>query len=117
MNPKNIWDEYQRGIDFKSGLCKRGLYRQNEINERMYIGDQWHGVQCGDDKPLIKYNVIKRIGDYKMSMVAGNNLAVNYSADGVPNTVGIKEEVKNAREKSRHRWRICTQSQSTQSRM
>lgn len=94
--PKKIWHEYEKGTEFKNGLSDRGLYAQNKINERMYIGDQWYGARTGD-KPLVRYNIIKRIGDYKLAMVAGNNVAVNYSAEGVPNTVGIKDTVKQMR--------------------
>lgn len=97
--PQKIWDEYQKGINYKSGITRRGLYEQTKINQRMYAGDQWHGAQCGGDKPLIRYNIIKRIGEYKMAMVAGSNVAVNFSAEGVPNTVGIKDEAKRGREK------------------
>ncbi len=84
LQPKQIFEEYREGVQYKSSLGKRGMYEQNRINERFYIGDQWHGAKCGNDRPLVRHNIIKRIGDYKMSQVLNNPLAVNFSAEGVP---------------------------------
>lgn len=41
--PEQIFEEYEAGRTFKSGLGRKGLYEQGKINERFYIGDQWHG--------------------------------------------------------------------------
>jgi hypothetical protein len=65
--PDGIWEEYEAGTKFKSGLGKRGLYEQGRINKRFFIGDQWHGARCGNDRPLVRHNLIKRIGEYKMA--------------------------------------------------
>lgn len=91
-DPKQILREYEAGKQFKSSLGKRGLYEQNKVNERFYVGDQWHGVHCGPDKPLVRENIIKRIGDYKLAFITSAPLAVNYTADGVPNTLETKEQ-------------------------
>ena len=66
--PELVFGEYESGRNFKAGLGRRGLYEQGKINERFYVGDQWHGAQCGNDRPLVRHNVIKRIGDYKMAV-------------------------------------------------
>ena len=68
--PEQVQAEYRQATDYKRQLGSRGLYEQNRINERFYSGDQWYGVDCGDSRPLVRYNVIKRIGDYKMAVVA-----------------------------------------------
>ena len=94
ISPEYIFKEYQAGINFKSSIGSRGIYDQSKMNERFYIGDQWHGAACGNDRPLVRHNVIKRIGDYKISMISASPISVNYSAEGVPNTVGIKDSVK-----------------------
>lgn len=96
--PEQIFEEYETGRTFKSGLGRKGLYEQGKINERFYIGDQWHGARCGNDRPLVRHNVIKRIGDYKMAVVASNPVTVNYSVEGVPNTVGISDRARDARD-------------------
>lgn len=92
--PERVFEEYRKGRQFKAGLGARGLYEQNKMNERFFLGDQWHGAKCGDEKPLMRYNVLKRIGDYKMAVVGGSGVAVNYSAEGVPNTQDMQERVR-----------------------
>ena len=93
LNPKEIADEYNAGADYKNGIGNRGIYDQSKMNERFFTGDQWHGANVGADKPLVRRNVIKRIGEYKMSAIAAAPIAINYTADGVP-TAGMTEETK-----------------------
>lgn len=92
--PERIFAEYEAGRTFKAGLGKHGLYEQGRTNERFYVGDQWHGAACGNDRPLVRHNVIKRIGDYKMAVVASNPVTVNYSIEGVPSTVSISNQAR-----------------------
>lgn len=92
-NPARVEEEYKSGLQFKSGLGRRGLYEQNKMNERFFVGDQWHGVQCGQDRPLLQHNVIKRIGDYKMAVVGAASVTVSYSADGVPCIAAEREHI------------------------
>ncbi len=99
-----IFDQYRRAASYKASLGTRGLYEQSRINERFYIGDQWYGARCGDTKPLVRYNVIKRIGDYKMAQIGGTPLAVNYSAAGVAVTAATQAEADARREM----WRAGT---------
>lgn len=94
LTPEHIFKEYEAGVNFKTAIGSRGVYEQAKMNERFYVGDQWHGAACGNDRPLVRHNVIKRIGDYKISMVSANPISVNYSAEGIPNTVGIKKTLK-----------------------
>lgn len=90
--PKAIFDEYKSGNDYKGSIGESGIYEQTKINERFFVGDQWYGAQCGNKRPLVRRNVIKRIGDYKISSIGAAPVTVNYSADGVPNTNDIKKE-------------------------
>lgn len=94
MDPQKIFKEYQDGIAFKDGLGDKGLCRQSRINERFYAGDQWHGAQCGTDRPLVRHNVIRRIADYKMSMIGAGNVAVRFSAEGVPDTRELRADAE-----------------------
>lgn len=84
--PEQVQAEYRQATDYKRQLGSRGLYEQNRINERFYSGDQWYGVNCGDSRPLVRYNVIRRIGDYKMAVVGAQPVTVRFSAEGVPVT-------------------------------
>lgn len=90
--PIKIFEEYRNAINFKSSLGNKGLYEQNRINERFYIGDQWYGAKCGNERPLVRHNIIKRIGEYKMSQILSNPLSVNFSAEGVPNTINFSAD-------------------------
>ena len=83
-NPLVVFNQFSEGTTFKSAMGNKGIFEQSRINERFYIGDQWHGAKCGNERPLVRHNVIKRIGDYKMSQILQNPLNVNFSAEGVP---------------------------------
>ncbi len=101
-----VWGEYESGRRFKSGLGENGMYEQNRRNERFFVGDQWHGAKCGGERPLVRHNVIKRIGDYKMAVIGASPVAVDYSAEGVPHMTDAGEEAaqlrENLREAQRH---------------
>ncbi len=98
ITPREVWQEYESGRRFKSGLGELGLYEQNRRNERFFVGDQWHGAKCGGERPLVRHNVIKRIGDYKMAVIGATPLSVVYSAEGVPHTAQMRENVRRKRE-------------------
>lgn len=93
-SPARIFDEYAAGRSYKAGLGSKGLYEQNRINERFYVGDQWYGAQCGGERPLVRHNVIRRIGDYKMAVIGANPVAVSYSAEGAPDTLELQEHTR-----------------------
>lgn len=82
--PNEIFEQYKKGMEFKASIGSKGIYEQSRLNERFYIGDQWHGAKCGNDRPLVRHNVIKRIGDYKISQILSDNPSVRFSAEGIP---------------------------------
>ncbi len=84
LTPMEISEEYENGHYFKAAIGSRGLFEQNKINERFFIGDQWYGAKAGADKPLVRHNVIKRIGDYKMSQITSAKTRMSFSAEGIP---------------------------------
>ena len=98
ITPEQVFGEYSRGVTYKQSLGKHGMVEQNRINERFYSGDQWYGVNCGDNRPLVRHNVIKRIGEYKMAIVAASPASVQFSAEGVPNTLEMRGRVEAIRE-------------------
>lgn len=97
-SPEEVFREYSRGIRYKTGLGKRGLYEQNRINERFLVGDQWYGAACGEDRPLVRHNVIKRIAEYKMAVIGSPPLSVSYSAEGIPNTAELSRHTQALRD-------------------
>lgn len=90
--PKAVFAEYEQGNTYKSSVGDLGIFEQTKRNERFFVGNQWYGAQCGNDRPLVRRNIIKRIGEYKMSSIGAAPVAVNYSAEGVPNTSDIKKD-------------------------
>ena len=83
-----IFDQYEKGTHYKASLGALGLFEQSDINEHFFIGDQWYNADCKSLRPLVRHNIIQRIGNYKMSLIASAPVSVNFSAEGVPNTVG-----------------------------
>ena len=88
--PERVFAEFKSAREHKELIGEKGIYEQTRVNERFYVGDQWHGAKCGSDRPLVRHNVIKRIGDYKMAAITSSPVTVSFSADGVPNTVELK---------------------------
>lgn len=99
QTPEAIFDAYEKGKNYKSGLGKHGLFEQAKINERFFVGDQWYGADCGNDRPLVRHNIVKRIGEYKMSNIGAAPVSVNYTAEGVPNTVGLQKQQAQLRQR------------------
>ena len=95
---KGIFGEYKNGTEFKASIGEKGIFEQSKINERFYVGDQWYGAKCGNDRPLIRRNIIKRIADFKLSSIAPAPIAVNYRAEGVPDNSGLKEKIAEYRD-------------------
>ncbi len=98
ISPEGVFREYDQGVRFKSGLGRRGLYEQNRLNERFFAGDQWAGAQCGDQRPLVRHNVLKRLGEHKLAVIGSTPVSVTFSADGIPCTTAQQEQVQKARE-------------------
>ena len=96
--PKSVFSEYKKGNEYKASIGDKGIFEQSKINERFYVGDQWHGAQCGNERPLVRRNIIKRIADYKLSAITSAPIAVNYSADGVPENSGMQATVEEYRQ-------------------
>ena len=94
LEPKKIFEEYKAGNSFKESLGEKGLFEQSKINERFYVGDQWYGAQAGNSRPLVRRNIIKRIGEYKISAIGSAPVAVNFSADGIPDNASLGNDTK-----------------------
>ncbi len=84
IKPIEILNEFKKGCEFKAAMGTRGIFEQSKINHRFFIGDQWYGARCGSERPLVRHNVIKRVGDYKMSQILNTKTSMSFSAEGVP---------------------------------
>lgn len=81
-----IFSEHEKAVSYKSSLGKKGLYEQINQNRRFFAGDQWYGAKIGNDKPLVRHNIIKRIGEYKTAVIGGDEITVGFSPIGIGNT-------------------------------
>ena len=74
-----IWNLYEQGVSY----CRMmGMYRDTDLNYRMYNGDQWQGLKVkGIEK--IQLNFIKPIVRYKTGVILSNLYAINYSSDNL----------------------------------
>ncbi len=78
-----VFQEYKDARSYKNGIGTNGLYEQAKKNERFMLGDQWNGADIGDI-PKVVMNVIKQIGDFKVSNIISNPITAIYEFDGVP---------------------------------
>lgn len=71
--PEEIWKAYDAGRAYKADI---DLYDTVENNERFYVGDQWHGLNCPDIL-LIVVNVLKRTVSMLVAKVCSDDIATN----------------------------------------
>ncbi len=106
-SPPAVMAEWKRGVEVKRAMGPHGMVEQNRINERFFCGDQWHGISCGSNRPLVRHNIIKRIGDYKMAIVASAPMTVQFSAEGMPHTLELEERVACIRAQMQRGESVC----------
>ena len=71
-----IWSEYEACEQVHTQM---GIEENTAKAYRFYEGNQWYGLESGnEDMPV--YNFIAPLVRYKTSMVAMNNMCINYSA-------------------------------------
>ena len=71
----DIWNKYEK---LKEHHLIENIYENVKMCYRFYEGDQWYGVEKSGER-LPKYNFIKPSVDYKVAMVAKNNMSIHYS--------------------------------------
>ena len=75
MQAWEIWKKYEQGKDYHYKIDLQG---KTDKNYRFYHGDQWHGVNAGnEDLPM--ENIIKGIVKYKVSTVCQNQMQAYYN--------------------------------------
>lgn len=80
-----IWKKYENGTDWH---YKNNIYSDTDMFYSMFEGDQWKGIDSGDER-LSQHNFIQPICEYKISLVAMNNMVINYS----PLNAGANQEI------------------------
>jgi len=74
------WDRYQKGLDYNAKIALRPTV---DKNERFYAGRQWEGLDLKKLSPIV-LNVIKKIADFKRSVVMSDSVSMQFSAEGIP---------------------------------
>lgn len=85
-----IFSQHEKAVNYKASLGKKGLYEQINQNRRFFSGDQWYGAKVGNDKPLVRHNIIKRIGEYKTAVIGGDEVDISFSPIGIGNNYDKK---------------------------
>ena len=72
-DPKEVWAEYEEGIDYNNAI---NLYDTVRKNENFYIGNQWEGANAPDlPKPVL--NFLQRVVSYFVSMIVSDDISVS----------------------------------------
>ena len=100
--PKQIWQEYQDGVNYKAAI---DLYENVTQNENFFIGKQWEGVNAPDlPKPTL--NFLKRVVSYFIAMLVTDDIAVSLKPfkldpEIVQLSAAVSEDVKRIIEQER----------------
>lgn len=79
MSTTQVWQEYERGIDYKTRI---GLYNTVDINERFFSGDQWVGIPH-EGLPTPVVNFIRYATAWKIAAVTDRRLSMRFMPEGV----------------------------------
>lgn len=74
-----IFEQYQKIKDY---LTSKGYFRQLTKNYNFYMGDQWKGLESGNNAMPMD-NIIAPICNYKIGVVNQNNMTIVYSSENV----------------------------------
>ena len=78
MSTTKVWQEYERGIDYKTRI---GLYHTVDLNERFFAGDQWVGIPH-EGLPTPVVNFIRYATAWKIAAVTDRRLGMRFTAEG-----------------------------------
>lgn len=74
-----IFAQYRKIKDY---LTSKGYFTQMEKNYNFYMGDQWKGLESGN-QAMPMDNIIASICNYKIGNVNQNNMTIVYSSENV----------------------------------
>jgi hypothetical protein len=79
MSTTKVWQEYERGVDYKTRI---GLYNTVDLNERFFAGDQWVGIPH-EGLPTPVVNFIRYATAWKIAAVTDRRLSMRFLPEGV----------------------------------
>lgn len=81
-----IWKLYEKGLDY---INRIRLVSKSDKYHRMYIGDQWHGLESGGES-MPMFNFIEGVVKYKVATVAQNSMSAVYTPIGKHDEAAVK---------------------------
>ena len=96
-----IYDRYQKGVDWHN---KNSIYSTTDKCHAFFNGDQWRYVESGGED-LPQYNFIQPVCEYKIAMVAMNNMEIVYSSENTgPMRQYFVEACEQLNKLARQKW-------------
>ena len=75
LEPTDVWNQYQKCIDY---MRTKGIFAGTEQNENFFHGKQWENAKLGDMKPIV-INIIKPIVKYKIGVINARSYSVVFT--------------------------------------
>lgn len=72
---EQINSAFQKCLSFNTQI---DLYDNVEVNERFFVGDQWHGIQA-NGMPTPTFNFLKQVVMFQVATIASDNMAMQAS--------------------------------------
>ena len=67
------WDHYEKSVSYNSGIQLQDTVK---VNENMYVGKQWEGVQS-NGLPTPQMNFLKRVTGFTIATNVSDNIKIN----------------------------------------
>ena len=77
LKTTELYQLYEKGLNY---MRMMNVFRDTDINYRMYNGNQWEGAKI-EGIEQAQYNFIETIVNYKISVIHNNEWAVHFSSD------------------------------------
>lgn len=73
--PSRVFEEYRKGLNYKSS---NDVFENAKKNENFFIGKQWEGVNAPNmDKPV--FNILKRVINYFIANLVSDKIGIHFS--------------------------------------
>ena len=110
-NITDDWKLYQRGIDYNNSLHP-AYYVGIDRNWRMYMGDQWYGVEA-NGLPTPVFNIMRPIINHFIAFIASQGISIQFSAGGMD--TGIQDVMDLVTDYGKDLWELFKMDGKTRS--
>jgi hypothetical protein len=91
LDPGKVWKLYHKALQFNAAI---GLEETVRVNENMFIGKQWEGVQS-NGLPTPVFNILKRVCCFTVATISSDNIKINATPlAATPNTRALVEPAR-----------------------